>query len=69
LLATVPGTGAIVEVRGEPASPLRPPAGCEFHPRCPDAEPACATTEAPLVALPHDESRLVACPIHLRREN
>jgi peptide/nickel transport system ATP-binding protein len=67
LLATVPGLHQVrVPLQGEPASPLRPPGGCEFHPRCPDAEPACATTEAPLVPLGADPGRLAACPVHLR---
>ncbi len=26
---------------GEPPSPMRPPAGCHFHPRCPLADDAC----------------------------
>jgi peptide/nickel transport system ATP-binding protein len=33
--------------RGEPPSPLAPPGGCAFHPRCPLAEPRCAQ-ERPL---------------------
>ncbi len=33
-------------VRGEIPSPLAPPPGCHFHPRCPHAMPRCAV-EAP----------------------
>ncbi|MGV0814057.1 ABC transporter ATP-binding protein [Mycolicibacterium boenickei] len=30
---------------GEPASPLSPPDGCAFHPRCPISIPACGSSE------------------------
>ncbi len=44
---------------GEPPSPLAPPAGCHFHPRCPAAEAACRT-DAPALD-PAEAGRAVAC--------
>jgi oligopeptide/dipeptide ABC transporter ATP-binding protein len=35
-----------VPIKGEIPSPLAPPTGCHFHPRCPHAMPRCAS-EAP----------------------
>jgi len=35
-----------VPIKGEIPSPLAPPSGCHFHPRCPHAMPRCAV-EAP----------------------
>ncbi len=37
-----------IVLQGDVPSPIRPPAGCHFHPRCPRAEARCAT-EAPLL--------------------
>ena len=37
-----------VAIRGEIPSPLRPPSGCHFHPRCPHAMPRCKA-EAPVL--------------------
>jgi oligopeptide/dipeptide ABC transporter ATP-binding protein len=43
---------------GEVPSPLRPPPGCHFHPRCPRAMARCAQ-EAPV--LRPVEDRMIAC--------
>ena len=34
---------------GDVPSPLNPPTGCAFHPRCPFAEPRCRTETPPLI--------------------
>lgn len=47
------------EVVGEPASPVLPPPGCRFNPRCPAADDVCRTTEPVLAEVrPH---HFVAC--------
>ena len=48
---------------GEVPSPLRPPAGCRFHTRCPLAFDRCRTEEPPLLDLGNEH--MVAC--HLRQ--
>ena len=39
-----PKKRTFVPVRGEIPSPLSPPSGCHFHPRCPHAMPRCRET-------------------------
>ncbi len=41
LIAATPGKRGATRPIGEPASPLAPPSGCPYHPRCPQAEARC----------------------------
>jgi oligopeptide/dipeptide ABC transporter ATP-binding protein len=50
-----------VPLAGEVPSPLHPPAGCRFHPRCPHAMPHCAT-DPPAFRL--HANRQVACHLY-----
>jgi len=49
-------------VFGEPPSPLSPPSGCAFHPRCPFATEECRRVTPPLKSEPGlARGHLVAC--------
>ncbi|MFN3483172.1 MAG: ABC transporter ATP-binding protein [Rhabdaerophilum calidifontis] len=50
---------AFTTIRGEIPSPLRPPSGCHFHPRCPEAGPRCARERPREMVVPG--GRMVAC--------
>ena len=50
-----------VTVAGEVPSPLNPPSGCRFHPRCPFVMPHCSTDEP---ALRIEAGRQVACHLY-----
>jgi oligopeptide transport system ATP-binding protein len=43
---------------GDPPSPLNPPVGCAFHPRCPHAREKCQAAVPPLIPY---AGREVAC--------
>ncbi len=53
-----------IPVKGEIPSPLAPPTGCHFHPRCPFAMPRCTSERPVLRALGADH--LSACHLNDR---
>ena len=63
LVSAVPDMGATgrrrIVLKGEPPSPLSPPTGCAFHPRCPIAIERCRNERPPLDAA--GPGRRVAC--------
>ncbi|WP_419695975.1 ABC transporter ATP-binding protein [Mesorhizobium muleiense] len=48
-------------IEGEVPSPINPPSGCAFHPRCPLAVERCRIELPPLVPTP--DGRVVACHV------
>lgn len=46
-------------LKGEPPSPINPPSGCSFHPRCPYAEDKCSKITPEFK--PVEKGHLVAC--------
>ena len=48
--------------RGEIPSPINPPSGCRFHPRCPKAFDRCSVEEPELT--PAGDGRYVACHLY-----
>ncbi|MCH8620535.1 oligopeptide/dipeptide ABC transporter ATP-binding protein [Undibacterium sp. TS12] len=63
LLAELPSVRSTrkqyIPIKGEMPSPLHPPPGCHFHPRCPYAMPRCETERPELRALSPERS--MAC--------
>lgn len=55
----IPGTRGKAAISGDPPSPLNPPLGCAFHPRCPYADNVCGS-DAPSL-YPIETRHDVAC--------
>ena len=49
---------------GEPPDPARPPPGCVFHPRCPQALAACSERPPPSVELGGNRPHWVSCHLY-----
>jgi peptide/nickel transport system ATP-binding protein len=69
LLSAVPVADPVAEarrprpvLRGEVPSVMRPPSGCHFHPRCPQAMAVCREHAPALAAV--GSGRAVACHLH-----
>ena len=66
LLAAVPRIGRArvrtgLAIKGEMPSPLDPPPGCVFHPRCPKAQAICREVPPPLDPAPGRPQQRAAC--------
>jgi oligopeptide transport system ATP-binding protein len=48
-----------IVLAGDPPSPVNPPSGCTFHPRCAYAQEKCKAAVPPLLTI--DDGREVAC--------
>jgi peptide/nickel transport system ATP-binding protein len=67
LLSAAPDPDRLARPRlaggGAPPSPLAPPGGCRFHPRCPHAMDICARVAPPTVAIA--PAHTAACWLHV----
>ena len=65
LLQAVPRIGRrrsrAAVIRGEMPSPLNPPPGCVFHPRCPKAQDVCRVDPPALEPAPGRAGQMAAC--------
>jgi oligopeptide/dipeptide ABC transporter ATP-binding protein len=66
LLSAIPPADPTIEHRpiplsGEIPTPIDPPTGCPFHPRCPLAQPVCASVVPP--SLDYGAGHVAACHV------
>jgi oligopeptide transport system ATP-binding protein len=66
LLSAIPPADPTIEHRpiplsGEIPTPIDPPTGCAFHPRCPLAQPVCASVVPP--SLDYGAGHMAACHV------
>jgi oligopeptide transport system ATP-binding protein len=68
LLSAVPVPDPVVEAQrehilleGEVPSPFNPPAGCKFHPRCPNVKPSMCKETSPILEKVAGVEHWVAC--------
>jgi oligopeptide transport system ATP-binding protein len=66
LLSAVPIPDPAVQrprilLEGDPPSPISPPSGCHFHPRCPKRVPECGEVVPQLLPVPGEPDHRVAC--------
>ena len=54
--------GELKSIKGNVPNLVNPPAGCRFHPRCPNVMPACSEAFPQMVEVA--ENHLVACYLH-----
>ena len=68
LLSAVPGNHSgkreRIVLQGDVPSPLNPPKGCRFHPRCPKRMPICSEKEPEMKAVPGCPGRTCACHLY-----
>ena len=67
LLSAIPEIGKMehnkrIVLKGDVPSPMNPPSGCRFHPRCPDAMDECSQTEPVLKDI--SPGHQVACHLY-----
>nr|WP_294487534.1 ABC transporter ATP-binding protein [uncultured Anaerosporobacter sp.] len=53
-----------IVISGEIPSPVNPPSGCRYHPRCPYAKEECKKVDMELQVVDNSSSHLCACPFY-----